>query len=96
MNAPRTGWNRGTKPSSPGNLTARIFNENQRRTEAQKRAQDAGDPYTSGFTAGWNRGYDQGWDAGYEAVVKQLKEAGLDVASVLDLNGDEDEDEDAE
>jgi hypothetical protein len=93
MNAPRTGWNRGTKPSSPGNLTARIFNENQQRTEAQKRAQEAGDPYDTGFKAGWGKGFDAGFDAGYEVALKQFREAGIDTDAVLALDA-EDADED--
>jgi hypothetical protein len=82
----RNGWARGSKPGSPGNLTARVFNENQQRAEAAKRAAEDGDPYKSGFTAGWSRGFDQGWDAGADSVLAKFREAGLDVDAILALD----------
>jgi flagellar biosynthesis/type III secretory pathway protein FliH len=97
MNAPHGGYARGTAPARPGDLAARTA-EQQRKAGAAKHVEGAGDPYEAGFAAGWNRGFDAGFDggfeAGYEAVVKQLKEAGLDVDSILSLTdepGDEDE-----
>jgi hypothetical protein len=95
MNAsPRGGYARGTTPRSPGDLTARIHRENLRKAEAASHVEGAGDPFESGFAAGWNKGFDIAFDAGFEAALRQLRDAGIDVAAVLALDDAEDEDED--
>jgi len=93
MNASRGGYTRGTRPSSPGNLTARIFNDNQRKAEAAKRAKDnpvdAEEIRRTALAEGIDAGFDRGWDAGYAAALQQFRDAGLDVDAVLAL-ADED------
>ncbi len=102
MSAQRNGFARGTRPASPGNLTARVFIENQERAEAAKRAQSADveeirrAAFRDGVGAGYDAGDDAGWDAGVEAITRQLKEAGLDVDAVLALDAEADDAEDAE
>ena len=91
MSAQRTGYARGTRPASPGNLTARVFTENQERAEAAKLAQsaDVEEIRRAAFRDGVGAGYDAGWDAGVEAITRQLKEADLDVDAVLALDAED-------
>jgi hypothetical protein len=87
----RGGYARGSRPASPGDLTARIHRDNQRKAEAARRAKEGADPYETGFGAGWNSGFDRGWDAGIEAIIKEFQAAGIDTAAVLALNDDEED-----
>lgn len=92
--ASRGGYTRGARPASPGDLTARIFRQNQKQTEAARKAEaaqqsaDADEIRRMALAEGIDAGFDRGWDAGYAAALQQFREAGLDVESILSLIDD--------
>jgi hypothetical protein len=88
MNGQRNGYARGTRPARPGDLTARIFNENQRKIEAAKRTEKDSDPFRDGYTAGWSAGFDTGFERGAERAFDLLENAGIDVDGVLETYND--------
>jgi hypothetical protein len=85
--SPRGGFARGQRPRRPGDLTGRQHNKDlavKRIKEDPVHVLEARD---AAYLDGWNAGY----DAGAEAVLKQLRDAGLD----LDAQDDADDPEDA-
>jgi flagellar biosynthesis/type III secretory pathway protein FliH len=89
--ASRGGYTRGARPASPGDLTARIFRQNQKQAEAARKAKatDVDEIRRMALAEGIDAGWDRGYDAGYAAAVEDFKNAGIDTDAVLALD-DED------
>jgi hypothetical protein len=87
--SPRGGYDHGHKPARPGDATGRKYNEDLQKQEAEKRLKenppDPDEAHKAAYMDGWHAGY----EVGVEAVLKQLRDAGLDLDA-------EDEDDDTE
>ena len=83
----RGGTMRGSQRKRPGDLTGTRYNAGAQRAAAEKQAKqglmDPEELRNAAYVNGWNAGYDMG----VEAVLRQLREAGLD------LDADEPEDD---
>jgi hypothetical protein len=89
MNAPRGGYTRGTTPRSPGDLTARTAEQQRREAAAVERRKAQTTDGAEIRKAAYLSGYDAGWVDGADFVLDKLRQAGLDVDSILALDADE-------
>jgi hypothetical protein len=90
MNAPaRGGYERGSRPARPGDLAARTAEQQRREAAAvdRRKAETAGGAEIR--KAAYLSGYDQGWVDGADFVLDKLRQAGLDVDTVLALDDDD-------
>jgi hypothetical protein len=86
---------RGRRTRSPRDLTgkayARLHEEQKAKEEAA--SLDVAEIRRTALRQGVDAGYDAGFTAGWQAALDRLREAGLDVDSILALDADDAEDE---
>lgn len=77
----RGGYARGTKPARPGDLTAKRYNTDVQRAEAERRARENPVDLEAVRRATWRSGFDAGHEAGFiagwDALAKYLVEEGI-------------------
>jgi hypothetical protein len=75
---PATGA-RGTQRVSPRNITGQIYKEQQAEQAAREAAEAEIVDLAAVKRAEFLRGWEAGFDAGVEAILKQLRDLGLDL-----------------
>jgi hypothetical protein len=92
----RGGYARGTKPARPGDLTAKLFNANQQRTEAEKRAKETPVDLEAVRRAAWRDGFDAGHEAGFIAGWDALASYLVGEGILMPDEADEDQGDEAD